>query len=90
MVTNLISHLPGYPGEVWYNPAGIANVISLADAEKYFHVRYDSKQEKAFVVEKPDGTEHHFAKTDHGLYCFDTATHDIMEHGTTFVTTVAS
>jgi hypothetical protein len=56
-VTNQIGHLPGYPSEVWYNPNGIANIISLADAEKYFHVRYDSVQEKAFVVEKPDGTE---------------------------------
>jgi hypothetical protein len=55
---NLIGRLPGYPGEVWYNPDGIANIISLADAEKYFPVRYDSAWEKAFVVEKPDGTEH--------------------------------
>jgi hypothetical protein len=56
-VTNLIGRLPGYPGEVWYNPDGIANIISLADAEKYFPVCYDSAREKAFVVEKPDGTE---------------------------------
>jgi hypothetical protein len=55
-VTNLIGRLPGYPGEVWYNPDGIANIISLADAEKYFRVYYDSKCEKAFVLEKPDGS----------------------------------
>jgi hypothetical protein len=36
-VTNLLGRLPsGYPGEVWYNPDGIANILSLADAEKYF------------------------------------------------------
>jgi hypothetical protein len=52
---NLIGRLPGYPGEVWFNPAGIANIVSLAGTEKYFRVRYDSSaQEKAFVVEKPD------------------------------------
>jgi hypothetical protein len=29
--------LPCYPGEVWYNPDGIANILSLvADAEKHF------------------------------------------------------
>ena len=56
-VMNLIGRLPGYPGEVWYNPNGIANIISLADAEKYFPVRYDSAREKAFVVEKPNRTE---------------------------------
>jgi hypothetical protein len=29
MVMNLISRLPGYPGEVWYNPGnGTANILS--------------------------------------------------------------
>jgi hypothetical protein len=46
MVTNKIRRFPGYPGEVWYNPDGIANIISLIDVEKYFHVRYDSEQEQ--------------------------------------------
>jgi hypothetical protein len=75
--------LPGYPGKVWYNRDGVANILSLADTERYFCVRYDSDQEKAFIVEKPDGTERRFVKTDAGLYCFDTA-----EHGTVLVNTV--
>jgi hypothetical protein len=29
-VTNLLGRLPGYPGKVWYNPDGIANILSLA------------------------------------------------------------
>jgi ribosomal protein S4E len=57
---------------VVYNPDGIANIISLTDAEKYFRVRYDSAQEKAFIVEKPDGTEHQFIKMESGLYYLDT------------------
>jgi Reverse transcriptase (RNA-dependent DNA polymerase)/Zinc knuckle len=72
-VTNLMGRLPGYPGEVWYNPDGIANILSLADAEKYFRIRYDSGKESAFVVEKPDGTERKFLKTASGLFCYDTA-----------------
>lgn len=55
---NLIGRIPGYLGEVWYNPDGIANILSLADVVMYFHVCYDSCQEQAFVVEKPDGTKH--------------------------------
>jgi hypothetical protein len=58
---------PRLPGVVWYNPDGIANILYLADAEKYFCVRYDSSHEKAFVVvlEKSDGTEQRrFVKTD--------------------------
>jgi hypothetical protein len=31
VVMNMISHLPGYPREVWYNPDGIANILSLAN-----------------------------------------------------------
>jgi hypothetical protein len=57
MVMNLIRKLPGYPSKVWYNPDGITNIISLTDAEKYFPMCYDSAWEKAFVVEKPNGTE---------------------------------
>ena len=73
MVTNLIGRLPGYPGEVWYNPDGIVNILSLTDAVKYFRVRYDSRQEQAFIVEKPDGTERRFIKTESGLYSLDMA-----------------
>jgi hypothetical protein len=43
---NLIGQLPGYPGKVWYNPDRIANILSLADTEKYFRVQYDSNQER--------------------------------------------
>jgi hypothetical protein len=52
-------------------------------------VCYDSKREKAFVVEKSDGTECCFVKTAHGLYCFDTATRNTTKHGTILVTMVA-
>jgi hypothetical protein len=77
------------PWGSWYNPAGIANIISLADAEKYFRVHYDSKWEKAFIVEKPDGSICCFVnKTEAGLYCFDTAATPPAEQGTTLVTSV--
>jgi hypothetical protein len=29
----MIGCLHGYPGELWYNPKGIANILSLADTE---------------------------------------------------------
>jgi hypothetical protein len=88
-VTNLIGRLPGYPGEVWYNPNGIANIISLSDATKHFRVHYDSTQEPAFIVEKPDGTERRFVKSASGLYYHDTAK-AMAERGTALVTTVAA
>jgi hypothetical protein len=92
-VTNMIGRFPGYPGEIWYNPNGIANILSLADAEKYYHVTYDSRQEKAFVVQKPNGTERHFKQMASGLYYFDIgppmAEQEQHEHATTLLSTVA-
>jgi hypothetical protein len=29
--TNMIGEFPGYPGEVWYNPDGIAKILSLSE-----------------------------------------------------------
>jgi hypothetical protein len=88
-VTNLISHFPGFPGEVWYNPDGITNILSLADAEKYFRVCYDSSTEKAFIVKKADGSIRRFVQTTAGLYYLDTATTSHTEMGTALLLTVA-
>ena len=80
-VTDLIGHLQGYPGEVWYNPNGIANILSLSDATKYFRVHYDSGVDSTFILEKPTA----------GLYYHDTAAPDPDDDsGVVLVTTVAS
>jgi hypothetical protein len=88
-VMNLIGHFPGYPGEVWYNPDGIANILSLADAKKYFRVRYDSSKEKAFIVKKADGSIRWFIETTAGLYHFSSATASHTKMGTALLLTVA-
>ena len=56
----MVGHLPGYPRELWYNPDGIVNILLLADVEEYYRVCYDSSEERAFIVEKPDGSERRF------------------------------
>lgn len=78
-----------YLREVWFNPENIVNIIlSLADIEKYFRVWYNSKQEKAFIMEKPNSTEWCFVKTSHGLYYLDTEV--MAEHdGTMLIHTIA-
>jgi hypothetical protein len=50
--TNMIGDLPGYDGEVWFNPKGIANILSLSDVEKHHRVTYNSSAEKSFIVNK--------------------------------------
>jgi hypothetical protein len=89
MVMNLIGFFPGYPGEVWYNPDVITNILSLADAEKYFCVRYNSLAEKAFIVKKANGSIRWFLQTVAGLYYLDTATASRTEMGTALLLTVA-
>ena len=54
--TQLIGDLHGY-GTVWYNPKGIANILSLACVKEHgYRVTFDSSQGNAFHVHKPDGT----------------------------------
>ena len=49
--TNMVGELHGY-GTVWYNPKGIANILSLSQVEKKHRVTYGSAASKAFVVHK--------------------------------------
>jgi Zinc knuckle len=87
-VTNLIGRLPGYPGEVWYHPDGITNILSLGDMEKHFCITYDSQQEKAFIIQKPDGMEQCFIKTKEGLYYYLDTEVATTRHGRMLIITV--
>ena len=90
-VTNMVGRLPGYPREVWYNPASITNILSLSDVTKYFCVHFDSGVAPSFIVEKPDGTERRFNQTLAGLYYHDTAgSHECDASAVALITTVAS
>ena len=71
-----MGELPGYPGEVWYNPCGIANILSFADVFNHFHMCFDSAKEQAFLIDKPDGTTKRFVQFKAGLYFHDTAYRD--------------
>ena len=52
--TNMIGEMPGYPGEVWYNPQGIANILSMANVKRHYRVTYDSTRGNTFIVHKPN------------------------------------
>jgi hypothetical protein len=72
--TKLIGELRGY-GTVWYNPTGIANILSLAKAkERGYRVTFDSAEGNAFHLHKPDGTMRVFKQSSKGLYYLDTKT----------------
>jgi hypothetical protein len=69
--TNMIGDLPGYGGEVWYNPKGIANILSLSNVKKHHRVTYDSNAEKSFIVHKKVGNQRRFKQSNKGLFYLD-------------------
>ncbi len=85
MHTNIIGEMPEYPGKVWYNPKGIANILSLANVKRYYRVTYDSSHGNAFIVHKPDKTQQQFRKSSKGLFYLDTLAEPTA---TVFVNTV--
>ncbi len=57
-------------GTVWFNPASIANILSLADVRRVCRVTMDTSTEPAMIVHRLDGTEMKFTETDTGLYVY--------------------
>ena len=57
-----------YPEPVWFNPHGIANIMSLDNVAKYFQITMDTDAEKARLVHKDDGHAMKFIPTGKGLY----------------------
>jgi hypothetical protein len=71
--TNLVGDLPGY-GQVWYNPNGISNILSLLRVTRSgYQVTFDSAKGNGFILLKPDGSCVEFEQSDQGLYYIDMA-----------------
>ncbi len=81
----MIGKIPGYPGDVWYNPKGIANILSMANVKKCYQITYDSSQGDGFIVHKTNGTQRCFMESDKGLFYLDRSE---QPKATVLVTTV--
>jgi hypothetical protein len=66
--TNQQGRLGNFPEPVWYNPKGVANILSLNSVKKYYKVTYDSNEGDAFIVTDDQGLKLHFTPTKNGLY----------------------
>ena len=70
--TTLRGDLEGY-GEVWFDPNGIANVLSLSRVRRKYQVEYqDGTEGGMFVVTKPNGKKFIFKESQSGLHYLDT------------------
>ena len=68
--THMVGDLPGF-GTVWYNPASIANILSLAAVRKICRITMDTEHEPAIIVHKRNGGTMKFTESDTGLYYYD-------------------
>ena len=76
-----------YPEPVWFNPHGIANIMSLDNVAKYFRITMDTEADNAMLLHKDDGLTMKFAPTGKGLYHHNLGAEDSGLW--TFITTVA-
>jgi hypothetical protein len=79
--TRLQATLPGN-GTVWFNPKGIANILSLSNVKKKNRVTFDSSTDDTFYVHKSDGSTRKFValQSGGGLYFLDTAKDQKLLH----------
>ena len=64
--TKKIGDLPGYSNPVWYNPKGIANILSLSLVYKNHLVTYNRQDGNEFVIQIPHRPT--FKMTKAGLF----------------------
>ena len=76
-----------YPEPVWYNPHGIANIMSLDNVAKYFRITMDTEADNAMLLHRDDGLTMKFIPNGKGLYHHNLITEDGGMW--TFITTVA-
>jgi hypothetical protein len=87
--TNQQGRLGSFPKPVWYNPQGVANILSLNSVKKYYRMTYDSTGGDTFVV--TDATNSftlHFKPTKNSLYALRGPSTDGQEK-LSFVNTVS-
>jgi len=60
-------HIKGY-GLVWYDPNGIANILSLGECSTWFKITIDTDLDNARYVHKSDGSVCRFECTNAGIY----------------------
>ena len=61
-------YLGGYPEPVWFNPNGIANLMSLHNVQRYYQVILNTTKDNAFYINSSKGHQTRWEPSGHGLY----------------------
>ena len=70
--SEMVGDFPNF-GQVWYKPASIAIILSLADVSKVCRVTMDTTTERAMCMHRLDGSVMRFKEHPLGLYVFATS-----------------
>jgi hypothetical protein len=90
------SHMVGtFPnlGEVWYNEASIANILSLAAVRKVCRITMDTMEESVINVHRLDSTIMKFVEYESGLFIYSAKNNNTIDNHVsayTMISTVAN
>jgi hypothetical protein len=59
--------LGDYPEWVWFNPYGIANILSLDNVSQHYHVTMDTSKSNSIALHRNNGSLIHFTRCSKGL-----------------------
>jgi hypothetical protein len=77
-----------YPYPVWYNPNGVANILSLNNVASNYRVTMDSKRKKGITVHIGNGSIIEFTPSHNGLYRHELESKDNVPYMWTMLSTV--
>ena len=68
--TNQMGYLGTYPDLVWYNPRGVANILSQNNVAQHFQLTMDTQVDNSISLHQVNGNALVFTPTYNGLYCY--------------------
>jgi hypothetical protein len=87
--SNMVGTFPNL-GEVWYNEASIANILSLAAVRKVCRITMDTTEESAMKVHRLDGTIMNFVEHECGLFIYSAKDDTTINNHVTAYTMVST
>ena len=81
--------LGDYPERVWFNPQGIANILSLDNVSKHYRVTMDTNKSNSIVLHRKDGSLIHFTPCSKGLYRYALQHKETLNAFWSIISTVA-
>jgi len=81
--TSEVGDLPNFE-IVYYNPASLANILSLRQVRLWYRVTMDTDKEAAILVHRPPLPPIKFIEFDTGLYYHDANSSDMMKPHTNY------